>query len=231
MLRQLSPSQAGPAPFPSPIQPPVVSRWSASAWALVRDGGGTALAAGGMLGGSQAGARLSYRLSGPVALSARFYTPLEQANGAEAAVGVEWKPSRALPVTLLAERRQRLGKNGRSAFALTAYGGVSEVRIAGAVALDAYAQAGVVGTKSRDLFVDGFASLSLPAADDGKLRLGLGLWGAAQPGVARLDAGPHVSYRLPVNGVPARLSLEWRQRLAGDAAPASGPALTLSTAF
>jgi hypothetical protein len=189
----------------------------------------------GLLGGSQAGARFSYRLNDdvarPLAISGRLYWPLRDAEGSEVALGVEWKPSKALPVTLLAERRQAIGKRGRSAFALLAYGGLTERRVAGPLDLEVYAQAGVVGMNSRDLFADGAATLSLPIDEAQRVRLGVGAWAGAQPGVARLDLGPQLSYRLPVADKSVRLSAEWRFRVAGDAAPGSGPALTLSTAF
>lgn len=112
-----------------------------------------------------------------------------------------------------------------------AYGGVSDFRVAGPVLLDAYAQAGVVGLRSRDLFADGALQLSLPVDEDSGLRAGAGVWGAAQPGLARLDVGPQASMRLPVAGRSVRVSAEWRFRVAGEAAPRSGPALTLSTDF
>jgi hypothetical protein len=132
-------------------------------------------------------------------------------------------------VTLLAERRQAIGTEGRSAFALTAYGGISERKLAGPLLIDSYAQAGVVGLKSRDLFVDGSVLLGIPAGDG--FKLGAGMWGAAQPGVSRVDIGPQASFSMPVAGRPATLRAEWRVRIAGDAAPGSGPAITLSTAF
>ena len=199
-----------------------------SGWAFFREGGERQLATGGILGGSQAGARISYALSSNIAVTGRLYSPL-RSSGAEAALGLEWQPSRAIPVRLLAERRQSLGSGGRSAFAVMAYGGVSEVPLAGPLRLDAYAQAGIVGLRSRDAFVDGAVRVGVPVTP--AISIGAGLWGAAQPEVARLDVGPQVSFRLPVEGANVRVSAEWRERIAGDAAPGSGPALTLSTDF
>jgi hypothetical protein len=189
----------------------------------------------GLLGGSQAGARFSYRLNDdvarPLAISGRLYWPLRDAEGSEVALGVEWKPSKALPVTLLAERRQAIGKRGRSAFALLAYGGLTERRVAGPLDLEVYAQAG----RSRDELarpVRRWCCDAEPADRRSTARTArVGAWAGAQPGVARLDLGPQLSYRLPVADKSVRLSAEWRFRIAGDAAPGSGPALTLSTAF
>lgn len=217
--------------FGLPSLPPrsaALGRWSASAWLLVRDDpGGPALAPGGTLGGSQAGARISYRLGGGFSLSGRAYLPLRRAAGAEVAAGIDWQPVAALPVQLRAERRQAIGREGRSAFALSLAGGTSRP-LQGRLRLDAYGQAGAVGKRARDLFVDGAVRLSAPV---GPVEIGAGAWGAAQPGAARLDAGPALSYRLPLRGANVRLEAGWRFRLAGDAAPRSGPALTLGADF
>jgi hypothetical protein len=221
---------AGPLPTAGSLDPslPGARRWSASAWALVRsDEGGAGLAPGGTLGGSQAGGRLLYRVGDGLALSARAYLPLRRTRGAEAAAGVDWQPAAHAPIHLLAERRQDLGGEGRSAFALSAYGGTS-ARLPRGLRLDAYAQAGVVGARSRDLFADGAVRVSAPL---GPVEAGAGAWGGAQPGVARLDAGPQVSWRLPVEGANLRIEADWRFRIAGDAAPGSGPALTLAADF
>ena len=207
----------------------IPSRWSVSAWALVRRGEGRQLAPGGTLGGSQAGMRITFRLREQLFLSGRVYAPLGEPGGAEAAFGVEWQPLRSAPVRLLAERRQAIGREGRSAFALLAHGGVSEQPVIGPVRADAYAQAGLVGLESRDAFVDGAVRLSVAVAED--VTIGVGAWGAAQPGASRLDVGPHASYRLPAFSERVRVSAEWRLRAAGDARPGSGPALTLSTDF
>lgn len=225
------------APGMVPIRPthplslpatPRARRWSASAWLLLRDdSGGSTLAPGGALGGSQAGARLLRPIGHGLALSGRLYLPLHRRSAAEAAAGLDWRPVARLPLHILAERRQSLGGDGRSAFALTLYGGASR-NLPRRFRIDAYGQAGVVGTRSRDAFVDGSARVSAPL---GPVEIGGGAWGAAQPGVWRVDAGPSVSYRLPVRGTALRLQADWRFRLAGDAAPGSGPALTLAADF
>lgn len=213
-----------------PLPPPAsaAGRWSGSAWLLARrDSGGAALAPGGTLGGSQAGARILYRVGGGLALSGRAYAPLHRPQGAELAAGLDWRPAKAIPLNILAERRQALGREGRSAFSIIFYGGASRA-LAGGLRLDAYAQAGIVGLKARDAFFDGAVRLSAPI---GPVEIGGGAWGAAQPGAARLDAGPSLSYRLPVAGAHLRLQADWRLRVAGDAAPGSGPALTLAADF
>ncbi len=229
----LAPSRTpAPSPYaPLPPQPRGAespSRWSLSAWLLIRrEEEGAALAPGGTLGGSQAGARLAYSLGGGVSLSGRAYLPLRRPDGAELAAGLDWRPAASVPVNLLAERRQRLGRQGRNAFALTAYGGVSR-NLTPRLRLDVYGQAGIVGLRSRDPFADGAVRLTRRV---GPVELGAGVWGAAQPGAARLDAGPGLAWRLPVRDASLQLRAEWRFRLAGDAAPRSGPALTLAADF
>jgi hypothetical protein len=224
------PAAAAASPFSAAPRPVVPSRWSASAWLLARDDGARSLAAGGTLGGAQTGLRILYRLNGdparPLRIAVRIASPLRDRGGAEAAVGVEWRPLAGVPVNLLAERRQAIGRDARNAFALMLHGGVSE-RF-GRFRLDAYGQAGVVGARSRDLFADAGARLGVPV---GGFEVGAALSGGAQPGLARLDAGPQVTARLPIAGESLRLTAEWRFRIAGDARPGSGPALTLASDF
>jgi hypothetical protein len=204
---------------------PGLDRWSVSTWLLVRRDGGSALASGGTLGGSQAGFRIGYRLGRPLELSARVSSPLGNRRGTGAAFGLDWRPSARLPLNLLVERRQGIGRGGRNAFALTLHGGVYR-RLAGDFRLDAYAQAGIVGARSRDLFADGGARLGVPIRG---IEVGASVSGGAQPGVSRLDLGPQVTLRLP--GERLRLTAEWRFRIAGEARPGSGPTLTLAGDF
>jgi hypothetical protein len=223
---------ASAIPNPTATRSPHQSRWSGSAWLLLRGGGNGGLAPGGTLGGSQAGARFAYRVNDdphrPLTLNARLYSPLERPRGAEIALGIDWRPFATLPVHVLAERRQRIGREGRSDFALSLYGGAERRLLAGRLRVDAYGQAGVVGIEERDLFADGQARAGIVA---GRLEIGAGIWGGAQPGAARLDAGPQASARLSVLGANVRASAEWRFRVAGDASPGSGPALTIGTDF
>jgi hypothetical protein len=98
----------------------------------------------------------------------------------------------------------------------------------GRARIEAYGQAGLVGVDKPDLFADGAIRASTPL---GPVEAGAGAWGGAQPGAARFDIGPQASIRLPIGRTAIRASAEWRFRVAGDAAPDSGPAFTLSTDF
>lgn len=224
---QTTPGMIPPPLFPTP-RPTPPSRWAASAWAIARGGGNTSLL-GGQLGGSQAGVRLTYAVQKQVALAARLAGPLE-GRGREAAVGVEWRPTR-LPVRLIAEQRFGLDGNPGGPTAMIV-GGIDPTPIAAGFKLEAYAQAGVIVRARVDGFADGAMRVT-HALTKGSIRvdLGMGMWGGAQPRARRLDTGPTLGVSVPVAGQRMRLSLDWRQRIAGDAAPGSGPALSIGTDF
>lgn len=198
-------------------------------------GGG--LASAPLLGGSQAGVRIDYRLArgaaGQLSAYGRLSRAFVGASSEEVALGLAWRPAR-LPVSLLAERRQRIGPGGRNGFALIAAGGFGPRDIARRVEAEGYAQAGLVGLPGADGFADGKASLGYrltQGAAPARVTVGASLSGSAQPGAERLDIGPEMRLRLPLGGFGLRLSAEWRARIAGDARPASGPAITLVSDF
>ncbi len=229
MPSRRSTANAGQQSLPQPILQARLDRLQLSAWALLRAQPGPAgLATGGTLGGSQAGARLTYVISPLLAASLRSSSPVGGARGGEVAAGIKVTPFRSIPVSLTAERRQAIGSTGggRSAFAMFVEGGVYERPIAWGFDLDAYAQAGVVGVRSRDLFADGGLTLTRPLY--GRFSAGFGMWGGVQPGLYRVDAGPRLSMKVRNN---MRVHLDWRQRLAGNAEPGSGPAVTLAADF
>jgi hypothetical protein len=226
-------AQAVPSGQSTPVlQPRRIDRLQLSSWALLRGRQGqvlgpASLAAGGQLGGSQAGARLLYNLSRQVAASFRTSTDVGR-KGAEFAGGVRVQPLVSVPVWVTAERRQRLGRfsNGRNAFAIFAETGLYQRPMPWEFSLDAYLQTGVVGLKSRDWFVDGAAAVTRPVYKN--FSAGLGVWGGAQPGLYRVDAGPRVTMKVRNN---VRIHFDYRQKLAGNAQPGSGPAVTLAGDF
>lgn len=90
-----------------------------------------------------------------------------------------------------------------------------------------------VGGHSADFFTDGALRL-VHRRDIGPstaLRLGVGAWGGAQPGVERFDIGPRAAISLPVAGTTMSAAIEGRIRIAGDADPGSSVALTLASDF
>jgi hypothetical protein len=225
-----------PAPqsFPAPtaaVNANKFDRVHLTTWAMLRAEGFSAptssLASGSALGGSQAGARLALQLTREIAASLRSTSTIGQSGG-EVAFGARVQPVRGFPVWATLERRQRIGEHGggRNAFALFFEGGLWERPLPKDFRLDAYLQGGVVGFNSRDGFIDGAVTATRPVFRT--FSAGLGLWGGAQPGVHRLDAGPRVTMKVRNN---LKIHLDYRQRLAGNADPGSGAAVTLAGDF
>jgi hypothetical protein len=199
-------------------------RLSGSAWAIVRSGGGRdALASGGQLGGSQAGARLYFAPGGgSLALTALASAPLAQDKGKYGAVGLAL---RGRAVGIIVEHRVAFDDGARSAVAVTGYGGLYDVKLAVGLKLDGYVQGGTVGGEG---FVDGAVRVERTVFEHRRSRVsvGGGAWGGAQADAARLDVGPQIVARVPAGNATMRISAEWRERVAGDAQPGSG--LTIS---
>ena len=222
-------------PVETPAAPPLrprLDRLQLSSWALLRNqetgvAGSRSLASGGQLGASQAGARLVYNFNRQLALSARMSSEVGR-RGGEVAGGIRVQPLLGIPLWLTAERRQRIGRfgGGRNDFALFAEAGLYQRPLPWNFSLDSYLQGGVVGVKSRDLFIDGALAVTRPVYRN--FSFGFGLWGGAQPGLSRLDAGPRLTMQVRRN---VKVHIDWRQKLAGNARPGSGPALTLAGDF
>ena len=223
-------------------------RWSADAWLLMRRGGngynlpGAGLPGAnlpsGAYGASQAGAVIRYRLapSSPYRPAAylRVSSGLERPRGEEAALGLALRPLPKVPVAALAEARVTRTLSGnmvRPAVALVSEFPPQPLPLG--LRAEAYVQGGWVGGKDSTAFADGQARLEKPLLSSGRLELraGAGAWGGAQRGAQRLDVGPTATLAVPLGGAGGRLSADWRFRIAGDAAPGSGPAVTLSAGF
>ena len=212
-------------------------QWAGEAYVLVRGAGPTSLGVAPLLGGGQSGATIAFTpdplARRPLAVVARAVVAHEGAGfgiagidrrSAQAALGVRWQPTRG--VSLTAERLIAAGSEARDAWVLRAAGGASQ-RI-GPVLLDSYAEAGVVGARRLDTFASAQtrAALPLPAGFDA----GAGAWASVQHAattVHRVDLGPTVGWH---HG-PFTARADWRFRVTGNAAPGSGPALTLSARF
>jgi len=218
--------------LPAEIRRGGIDRVQLTAWALLRAqqagiAGTQSLANGGSLGASQAGARLTYNFTRQIAATFRTSSAVGR-RGGEVAAGMRIQPVRGIPLWIDAERRQRVGRygGGRSAFALFFEAGVYGRPMPLHFLLDGYLQGGVVGLRHRDGFIDGAVTLTRPVYK--QFSAGVGVWGGAQPGVYRVDAGPRVTMRVRNN---LRVHFDWRQRLAGNARPGSGPAVTLAGDF
>ena len=223
-------------------------RWSGDGWLLLRSGGNSFNAPGsglpgvfvplGYYGGSQAGAVLRYRLSttSPYrpALYLRASSGIDYPRGEELALGLSLRPVPRLPVSLLLEGRVTRTVSGtivRPAAAI-----VSEfppARLPLGVRGELYVQAGYVGGRDGTAFVDGQARVERSLVQTGgfQLRAGGGAWGGAQRGASRVDVGPTATLSVPIGPAGARLSADYRFKVIGNAAPGSGPVLTLSAGF
>ena len=202
----------------------VPGRAQASAWLFVRKGDGFDPDLP-QLGGSQLGLRASYRAVPALDLVARLAAPL-RGPGAEGALGLEVRVERHLRAVV----ERRVGLDGQpGGWGLGVIGGVDSVALPADFTLEAYGQAGVIARDRRVAYADIGIRALRPIDMPGNLRVGGGVWAAAQPEGARIDAGPSLALVLPQ--APARLILDWRFRLAGRAAPGSGPSLTLAANF
>ena len=239
-------AQADPRPAayaaPAGASPAPHARWSGDAWFLLRRGSsGTALAAGlPAYGGSQAGGVLRYRI---MPKDRRRLTAYFRATGAvrsdvddrQLALGLSARPVPTMPVSLLVEGRlQQEGFATRLRPSIAAVTELPPISLPLGLRSDIYAQAGWVGGAGATPFFDAQAVVDralLPLARGIDLRAGGGVWSGGQKGAVRLDLGPRAGLVVQRGRFPLRLSADWRFRVAGQAAPGSGPALTLATGF
>jgi len=235
----------GTAAFPAqmPARATTGSRWSADGWLLLRRDSTTPLLSGRpSYGRSQVGAVIRYSLAAASPLRPQAYlrasAALAGAREYELAAGVSARPLAGLPLRFALETRigeTDLGTRLRpAAFAVTEF---PPLRLPLGMRGEAYAQAGYVGGGYATAFVDGQARVERPLVRRGEIEVsaGAGAWGGAQSDAARLDVGPTavVSFRLGPKsfGARGRVAADYRFRVAGDAGPSSGPALTLSAGF
>jgi hypothetical protein len=239
------PQSAGNAPAASAGGSPsrsvaVLPRWTGDAWLLLRNGSSGPLAPGEpSYGRSQAGGVLRYRLapaSGhrPV-VYVRATRALAGPRESEVAAGLAARPIAGVPLSVAGEMRISEEPAGReirpAAFAVTEF---PPVKLPRGLRAEAYVQAGYVGGRFATAFVDGQARIDAPVVRLGpkaQLRAGGGVWGGAQRRAARLDIGPSAAVSFPLGDTLSRVAVDYRVRVAGDAAPRSGPALTISAGF
>lgn len=219
-VRQSTPSFDRPAAS-------AIDRLALTSWATMRNKGGPdSLAGAGSLGGSEAGSRLMWRFTPRLAAALRASAPINSQRGAEAAIGLRYQPFAQWPVAVTLERRHSFRDYGRSAFAIFAEGGVYGQPLPWKTEFDGYFQAGAVDFNDPDWFVDGQMAVTRPVWRN--VSAGFGIWGAAQPGLNRLDVGPRASIRL---GRGMRAHLDYRLNVAGNALPGSGTVVTLGADF
>lgn len=220
-----------------------IKRWGVDSWVAWRQGSGgsTSQPAGQPLastyGSSQAGmlARIDLSRSPmrPQAYLRATFAP-EGRKQSDLAIGIGARPVGAVPLRIQAEARAtRSGADGFVRPAVLAVTELNPLELPFGLRGEGYAQGGYIAGRFATAFVDGQARLDreLVGAGPARIRLGAGAWGGAQRGAERLDAGPTVTLDLRESAVPARVSLDYRRRVAGNASPGSGLAVTLSTGF
>ena len=191
----------------------------------------------GQYGGSQAGVILSYPIlakpNPEIAVYGRLTTALAPLAQEEAAVGLRMHPVQNLPFSIHAEKRLDAGSGGDRGTAFYMAGGTGPDQIVEDILLETYAQAGYILGDNESYFFDGAATLQHPVAESGrkKLYFGVGAWAGGERQIARLDVGPRADIRIPLGSASARFSVDWRFRIAGNARPENGLALTVSTGF
>lgn len=218
-------------------------RWSADGWLLLRHDTSTPLLSGRpSYGRSQAGAVIRYRLalSSPLRPEAhlRASAALAGARERELAAGLSVRPLPGVPLRLIAEARaSELDHGPRVRPAAYAVSEFPSLPLPLGARAEAYVQAGYVGGAFATAFADGQARIERPLVRVGRdetgteVSAGGGAWGGAQKGSARLDIGPTAALAFRLGDARARLAADYRFRVAGDAEPSSGPALTLSAGF
>lgn len=234
-----------PAPAPG-ASAAARGRWSVDGWAFWRQGSDAAPVSQGRVpiyGASQAGAVLQYRLAPASArdprLYARAYRALVRRGESELALGASARPLARVPLRAAGEVRYTDAAFSNTirpaAYVVTE---LAPVALPYGAQIEAYGQAGWVGGPDPTGFADGQASVTgevrqIAGLTDNGLRLSLGAaaWGGAQKDAQRIDIGPTLRFDVTLGEVPARLSVDWRERVGGDAGPDSGLAATLSTRF
>jgi hypothetical protein len=232
-------SLAQPARRSQQAQAARTSRWSGDGWLLWRDDTTTPVTSGRpSYGRSQMGAVVRYALSPQAGQRPQAYvrasSALQGARENGVAAGLSARPLARVPVRLAGEMRVNQRSSGTqtvaAAYAVTE---LAPQRLPGGLVAEVYGQAGYVGGRDATAFADGQARIdrTVTASDDFDLRAGAAVWGGAQDDGSRLDVGPSASLQFRVGDARGRVAADYRFRVAGDAEPASGPALTLSAGF
>lgn len=217
-----------------PTAPTFPSRLSLYAYSYWRwPSAKSTLAAAGQYGGSQSGLIADYRIWDVAGLDLQLRAAIapQLRREREIALGLRWQPVKATPLMLIVERRFRNQAPDRFAFTLAA--NPSPAKLPAGFRLESYGQAGWVNGPDSSWFFDASAQITKPVLHikSASVALGVGTWTGGQRGAQRIDAGPRVDFSLASDKLSLRLSADWRFRVAGDASPGNGPALTLSSSF
>jgi len=255
-VRSLVDQEARP-PFAAQSLPknrPSADRWMLDVYGFFRQGSGALSVTQGRLpiyGASQLAANLQWRArpssSHDPRVYARAYHALVTGGESEIAAGASALPIGDVPVRLYGELRatrspgaSEEGLASRIALRPTAFAAteIPPQKLPHGFSLEAYGAGGYVVGKDSTYFVDGqmvaaraLARIGKAGSTSGAVSLGAGIWGGAQEGAQRVDIGPTLRFDVNIGEVPARVSVDYREQVAGDAEPDSGVAATVSTRF
>ncbi|WP_417620158.1 hypothetical protein [Parasphingorhabdus sp.] len=191
----------------------------------------------GQYGGSQAGAILSYpirtRPESELSVYGRMTAALTPLAQEEVAFGASMHLVRDLPVALHVEQRLDVNSGGNRGTAFYVAGGTGPDQIVADIALETYVQGGYILGKNETYFFDASATLqrSIVESSANTISIGPGMWIGGQRKLTRMDVGPRADIRVPIAATTARIAVDWRARIAGDARPGSGLTITMSTSF
>lgn len=216
-------------------------RWSADSWLFVRSAETRIAQPGvslGTYGASQAGAVLRYNLQPDSPVDPKSYLRIVRAlagsDQTDVAAGMSVRPLKTVPVAVLAELRASRSADTKDIRpALLAVTEIDPLDLPLGTRMRVYGQAGYVGGTFATAFADGQAVIdhAVTEFDLAELRAGAGVWGGAQRGVHRVDLGPTMQAQMRMADVPVTIAVDYRHRVAGNAEPQSGMALTVSTSF
>jgi hypothetical protein len=255
--RRSAAQQVAPPPFtaqPLPTTRPAADRWSLDVFGFYRQGSSAlaiSQARSPIYGASQLGANLQWRAapssSHDPRLYARAYHALVSGGESELAAGVSALPVGWVPVRVYGELRltrnppdSAAGLSARTDWRPAAYAAteIPPQKLPLGLSLETYAAGGYVGGDADTYFLDGQSAVTgqlaifrNPGSSAATLSLGGGVWGGAQRDASRVDVGPTLRLDMNLGEVPARISVDYREQVAGDAEPDSGVAATVSTRF
>lgn len=227
------------AGLPQHAPPFAGSLLSADAWLMVRQDATSSVVSGRpSYGRSQAGGVVRYRLAPSSPLGPQAYlrvsSALEGALERDLVAGLSARPVPRAPLRFAAEARMTETETGielrPAVLAVTEF---LPLGLPLGMRVEAYLQGGYVAGRFATAFVDGQGRVERAVARLGETEIaaGAGMWGGAQEGAARLDVGPTAAISFRLGEGRGRVAADYRFRLAGDAAPRSGPAVTLSAGF
>ncbi len=218
-------------------------RWSGDVYTLARAPGPVSAAIAPVLGGGQSGSTLAFAIDPLARRPLSVVVRNTAANDApaltgQAAVGLRWQLRPGLSIS--AERLVALGPLARNGWTVRVAGGLSGrvtprlARRSVPVEWQTYGEAGVIDDGNGYGGLEARAAVPLLRLGKGRLLAGGGAWGGAQTGdeaAYRADVGPSLSWQRPIGRSTLTINADWRFRVAGNAFPESGPALTVAASF